>query len=369
MEIRLQDLTKKFPGRDKKTPREVVAVRDFTFRIPDGQLIALLGPSGCGKSTTLNMICGLTQPSGGQIFFGDQDVTNVAPEHRGVGMVFQNYALYPHLTVRQNICFPLENLKGKEKLTKEEMNRRAQETARLVQIEDLMDRKPKELSGGQQQRAAIARALVKMPHVLLLDEPLSNLDARLRLKTREEIRKIQRSTKITTVFVTHDQEEAMSISDLIVVMKEGVLQQAGKPQEVYDSPANLFVAKFLGTPPINVFSGEVKGERLLLDGAPVLDAPGVPDMPVAVGIRPEGFLPCADGPLTCKFHGLEVMGRDVSVLSSHGACESAVIRSIIPSETPVDTSAETVRFALKPEKVFLFEPESGKRIFLKRSGL
>ena len=173
-------------------------------------------------------------------------MTGVEPEHRGVGMVFQNYALYPHLTVRKNIMFPLENLKGKDRLSKEEMEKRVLDAAKMVSLEELLDRKPRELSGGQQQRVAIARALVKMPRVLLLDEPLSNLDARLRLQTREEIRRIQRETKITTIFVTHDQEEALSISDLIVVMKEGILQQIGKPQEVYDQPANLFVAKFFG---------------------------------------------------------------------------------------------------------------------------
>ena len=206
MKIVLQHITKTFPGRGKKNPGDVVAVADFSFEIPDGQLIGLLGPSGCGKSTTLNMICGLEKPTSGHIFFGDQDVTALPAEKRGVGMVFQNYALYPHLTVLDNILFPLENLKGKDKLSKAEMQKRAQDAAALVQIEELMDRKPSELSGGQQQRVAIARALVKMPHVLLLDEPLSNLDARLRLQTREEIRKIQRTTGITTVFVTHDQK-------------------------------------------------------------------------------------------------------------------------------------------------------------------
>ena len=255
MEVKLQNLTKKFPGRDRKKRLEVVAVNDFTFEIPDGRLIGLLGPSGCGKSTTLNLISGLVKPTSGRIFFGDDDVTDLPPEHRGIGLVFQNYALYPHLTVRQNITFPLENLKGKDKLTKAEMLEKAMEAARLVQIEELMDRKPGELSGGQQQRVAIARALVKRPKVLLLDEPLSNLDARLRLQTREEIKRIQRETGITTIFVTHDQEEAMSISDMIVVMKDGVVQQIGKPQEVYDNPVNLFVARFLGTPPINVFEG------------------------------------------------------------------------------------------------------------------
>ena len=247
MKVTLQNLTKKFPSRSKKQPQDVIAVNDFSFEIPDGQLIGLLGPSGCGKSATLNLLSGLQTPTSGKIFFGDDDVTNLPPENRGVGLVFQNYALYPHLTVRQNITFPLENRKGKDKLSKTQMADMALEAAKLVQIDGLMDRKPSELSGGQQQRVAIARALVKMPRILLLDEPLSNLDARLRLQTREEIRRIQRETGITTVFVTHDQEEAMSISDLIVVMRDGVVQQIGKPQEVYDDPVNLFVATFLGT--------------------------------------------------------------------------------------------------------------------------
>ena len=218
MKVTLQNLTKKFPSRNKKQPADVIAVNDFTFEIPDGVLLGLLGPSGCGKSTTLNLLSGLQKPTSGRIFFGDDDVTDLPAENRGVGLVFQNYALYPHLTVRQNITFPLENRTGKDKLTHQQMADMALEAAKLVQIEELMDRKPKELSGGQQQRVAIARALVKMPRILLLDKPLSNLDARLRLQTREEIRRIQKATGITTVFVTHDQEEAMSISDLIVVM-------------------------------------------------------------------------------------------------------------------------------------------------------
>ena len=249
MKIVLQNLTKRYPNRNKKIKEDVIAVNNFNFEIPDGKLIGLLGPSGCGKSTTLNMICGLEKPTSGKIFFGDDDVTDLPPENRGVGMVFQSYALYPHLTVLQNIMFPMENLKGKDKMTKEAMRAKAEEAARMVQIDQLLERKPSELSGGQQQRVAIARALVKVPRVLLLDEPLSNLDARLRLQTREEIRRIQKETGVTTVFVTHDQEEAMSISDLIVVMEAGVVQQIDKPQQVYEDPINLFVAKFLGTPP------------------------------------------------------------------------------------------------------------------------
>ncbi len=190
MKVTLQNLTKVFPNRDKKAGKDVVAVSDVTLEIPDGELIGLLGPSGCGKSTMLNLISGLLSPTGGQILFGEDDVSAVPPEKRGVGLVFQNYALYPHLTVKQNILFPLQNLRGKEKLSKSEMEERMLTAAALVQIDGLLDRKPSELSGGQQQRVAIARALVKMPRVLLLDEPLSNLDARLRLQTREEIKRI-----------------------------------------------------------------------------------------------------------------------------------------------------------------------------------
>ena len=363
MEVILQNLTKKFPSRDRKNHEDVIAVNDFTFTIPDGKLIGLLGPSGCGKSTTLNLISGLLKPTSGKIFFGEDDVTDLPPENRGIGLVFQNYALYPHLTVKKNILFPLENLKGKDKLSKEEMLKKAYDAAKLVQIDELMDRKPGELSGGQQQRVAIARALVKMPRVLLLDEPLSNLDARLRLQTREEIRRIQRETKITTIFVTHDQEEAMSISDMIVVMKAGVVQQIGKPQEVYDDPVNLFVAKFLGTPPINVFDGQVRAQKLYIGEDAVLDVSGVEDQEVYVGIRPEGFLLQEDGPFGCALSGVEVMGRDISVVCTNPASLNPTIRAIIGTENKVDTENKAVRFALKPGKVFIFHKDTEERIY------
>ncbi len=364
MKVTLQNLTKQFPSRNKKDPKPVVAVNDLSFEIPDGCLIGLLGPSGCGKSTALSLICGLQKPTAGKIFFGEDDVTDLAPEHRGVGLVFQNYALYPHLTVRQNIVFPLENLRGKDKLTREQMNEKADRIAALVQIDGLMDRKPSELSGGQQQRVAIARALVKMPRVLLLDEPLSNLDARLRLQTREEIRRIQQETGITTVFVTHDQEEAMSISDQIVVMRAGVLQQMGKPQVVYDDPANLFVAKFLGTPPIGVYKGKVEKEALYLGDTaqPVLDVPGAPEGPVYVGIRPEGYVPDPKGPLTCGLTRVEVMGRDSSMVITHPSAVSETIRCIVPGDTALQAGDKTVSFRLKPSKVHLFDVTTEERI-------
>ena len=375
MQVVLEHLTKIFPSRDKKNPADVIAVNDFDFTIPDGKLIGLLGPSGCGKSTTLNLICGLLAPTSGRILFGEDDVTELPPEARGVGLVFQNYALYPHLTVRQNIMFPLQNLRGDAKLTKEEMEAKALEAAKLVQIDMLMDRKPKELSGGQQQRVAIARALVKRPKVLLLDEPLSNLDARLRLQTREEIRRIQTETGITTIFVTHDQEEAMSISDQIVVMKDGFLQQIGRPQDVYDEPVNIFVAKFLGTPQINVFDGLIKDGLVYIGDTPVLEAGEVlkegagADREVDVAVRPEGFVMVEAGDdaeqkhiLECNLKAVEVSGRDVSIVSTHPATQGVNIRSIMGSDRNMKIEGETVRFKLKPSKVYLFDKESGKRL-------
>ena len=239
---------------------------------------------------------------------------------------------------------------------------RAYDAAKLVQIEGLMDRKPKALSGGQQQRVAIARALVKMPRVLLLDEPLSNLDARLRLQTREELKRIQQKTKITTIFVTHDQEEAMSISDMIIVMESGVIQQIGQPQEVYDQPVNMFVAKFLGTPPINMFTGKAQGGRLFIGEDDVLPAPGTPDGGYNIGIRPEGFMPAENGPLCCAFRRIEVMGRDTSVIFSHPAAEADAVRAIISSSNKPNGASGKIRFALRPDKVFLFDKTDGKRI-------
>ena len=369
MKIRLEHLTKRFPNRNKKIAEDVIAVNDFDFEIPDGKLIGLLGPSGCGKSTALNLICGLETPTEGKIFFDDDDVTQLPPENRGVGMVFQSYALYPHLTVKKNIMFPLENLKGDQKLTKEQMEEKVLEAAKTVQIEELMERRPSEMSGGQQQRVAIARALVKMPRVLLLDEPLSNLDARLRIQTREEIKRIQNETNITTIFVTHDQEEAMSISDMIVVMKAGVVNQIGKPQDVYDDPVNLFVAKFLGTPPINVYDGKVKDGELYIGEDKILGKDYVKDTKdgdVYVGIRPEGFvldkdLSGREGTLKAELKAIEVMGRDTSVVFKHQASESPS-RAIVTADNNIDHKASEIRFSVNPKKVFVFAKDSEERL-------
>ncbi len=361
MKVVLRNLTKKFPNRDKKQGGFVVAVNYFSFEIPDGKLVGLLGPSGCGKSTLLNMISGLETPTDGQIFFDENDVTDLPPEERGVGLVFQNYALYPHLTVKQNVMFPLQNLRGKNKIPKEEMERRVLEAMKLVQIEQLAARKPSELSGGQQQRVAIARAMVKMPNVLLLDEPLSNLDARLRLQTREEIKRIQVETGITTVFVTHDQEEAMSISDVIVVMKDGILQQIGKPQDVYDHPTNLFVAKFLGTPPISVYKARVTDGKVFIGNEMIMERPNITgNRDVFVAIRPEGYVPDPNGVLTCELKNIEIMGRDTSIVATNPNLDADAFRAIVDADDAKNINAgeRTVKFSLKPHKVFIFDAKT-----------
>ena len=635
MEIRIKDLTKIFPGDARKNIRDTIAVKDLNFNVDDGTLVGLLGPSGCGKSTTLYMISGLQTPTSGEVWFGDQEVTNLSPEKRGIGLVFQNYALYPHMTIYKNIEFPLTNLQveiplvtffdftlnyeyqmkkrdvldgilksvdslckrvglnkkqfqitsslegeslkltvllknvaptsknlfvdnfpkiidakltnveevqtsealfdstvratvnkigeketvdltfksrlGKDfdlpqmddtirtireaikpignpgeivisrgkrgfdlvarvksllhsrlqecfeaisnsvpmeearyfvsnvvnaenqkfvrdffkkhnlkitdmklyydkehtkiyfklhrtstetakqvmdelaeqlelsdivldtaqaiahrKLTKEERRDIVYDTAKLVQVDEYLERKPNQLSGGQQQRVAIARALVKHPRVLLLDEPLSNLDARLRLQTREEIRRIQQETGITSVFVTHDQEEAMSISDKIVVMKLGEMQQMGAPQEVYNSPANLFVAQFLGTPPINVFKGAVKGEKIYVGEDCVSEANGIKDQEVSVAIRPEGFVLADEkgkGVLHAECEMIQVMGRDISVVAKNELCTKPTFKAIISADDKVNPGK--VAFKVKPHKVFIFDAETDERIYIK----
>lgn len=350
--IRLQNVSMSFDGE------QVLNSIDLT--INDSEFLTLLGPSGCGKTTTLRIIGGFQKPTSGDVFFDGQRINDVPPYRRKINTVFQKYALFPHLDVYDNIAFGLRV----SKLSEDEIDRRVSEMLEIVSLKGFHNRKVTSLSGGQQQRVAIARALVKLPHVLLLDEPLSNLDARLRLQTREEIRKIQRATKITTVFVTHDQEEAMSISDMIVVMKDGIVQQIGKPQNVYDSPVNLFVAKFLGTPPINVFEGQIRGGSLYIGENAVLLTPGISDQPVSVGIRPEGFIPDEKGALCCQLGGMEVMGRDISVVSTHASSVNPVIRSIISSDTQIRLDAKTVRFSIKPNKIFLFRHDTGERINL-----
>jgi multiple sugar transport system ATP-binding protein len=359
MKIRLEELSKIFGNKEGV---ETVAVDKLSLDVPSGKLIGLLGPSGCGKSTTLFMIAGLHEPTGGKILFGEEDVTDIPPEQRGIGLVFQNYALYPHMTVRQNIAFPLNNskefkekYKGDRKGFKAEVERIVQETATVVDIEELLDRKPAQLSGGQQQRVAIARALAKNPKVLLLDEPLSNLDARLRLQTREEIKRIQRKTGVTTIFVTHDQEEAMSISDQIVVMKDGVLQQVAAPQDMYDNPGNAFVATFLGNPPINMFDAEVVNGHIVLNGKEMMEVE-LENQAVRLAVRPESFKIDPKG-LKASITKVEHIGRDKLIGIN---LNDQNVNALVDSEYNAKVG-EPIHVSFKEKGVHVFTPE-GKRI-------
>ena len=328
MDITIKNLTMDFGSGTK-------ALDNLSTTIPSGQLVSLLGPSGCGKSTTLMLLAGLYKPTQGSIYFGEQDVTKIEAEHRGIGMVFQNYALYPHLSILKNILFPLKM----QKMPKDKAMAKALEVAKLVQIDHLLDRKPGQLSGGQQQRVAIARALVKEPKVLLLDEPLSNLDAKLRLEMREEIRRIQLEVGITAIFVTHDQEEAMSISDNILLMSDGKLQQESKPQEMYNNPSNLFVAGFIGSPPINLID---QPENKVL------------------GIRPENLLIAT--PDTAEFSGQvtykETIGRDTFIKVK---TDAQLLNVLVDGNEAVERG-DTVHLRAEAVNKYYFDKTTGGRI-------
>lgn len=345
MEIRIENLTKAYG--------DFKAVDNMSLHIKDGDLVSLLGPSGCGKSTTLFMLAGLLDPTEGKIFFGDKEVTKIAPEDREIGLVFQNYALYPHMTVMDNITFPLIN----KKVPKKEAQERAIEVAKLVQIDGLMDRKPKELSGGQQQRVAIARALVKRPSVLLLDEPLSNLDAKLRVETREEIRRIQQEVGITTIFVTHDQDEAMSISDKMAVLKQGVLQQYEVPQEMYKNPGNEFVAKFLGVPQINMCDAVVKDGVMSCGDFVLRKGVNLPDGPVHAGIRPEAFVVTDEGQKVL-INKKQVTGRDLMVDFNIG---ENPIRALIDNDIDVEVD-KMLPVSIRANQILCFDANTSEAV-------
>ena len=323
------------------TDEGVVAVQDFNIDVADKEFIVLVGPSGCGKSTTLRMIAGLEEISGGELFIDGKQMNDVAPKDRDIAMVFQNYALYPHMTVYENIAFPLKLKKiaetdadGKthlKKMPNDEIDRRVREAAEILDITQFLDRKPKALSGGQRQRVAIGRAIVRSPKVLLMDEPLSNLDAKLRNQMRAEIIKLRQRINTTFIYVTHDQTEAMTLGDRIVIMKDGFIQQIGTPQEVFDHPANLFVAGFIGTPQMNLFDAKlVKNSdgkyAVAIDGINVelaedkqarLSAKNVPEQDVTLGVRPDHIMLCADG-VKGTVDVSELMGSSVHLhISTH----------------------------------------------------
>ena len=340
------------------------ALKSVNFSIEQGDLVCLLGPSGCGKSTILNMIAGLLQPTGGDIQFRKSSVINTEPKDRNIGFVFQNYALYPHMTVLENIMFPLTV--GQNKISKEEAKKVAEEYMQLTNIEELAEKKPGTLSGGQQQRVAITRALVQKPEVLLLDEPLSNLDARLRLKIREEIRRLVKEVGITTIFVTHDQEEALSISDKIILLNEGVIQHHDDPQNLYLEPNNLFVAKFIGNPIINILEVEVKDgvithPSFTLQASELVESRFRKELEqghYSLGLRPEDLVPSENGLFTVTVTAVELIGRERIL---HFTLGEQNIKSIVSVEHKIE-EGDTLSFDLLRHKLFLFD-QNGERVY------
>ena len=358
MRVVLQQLTKRFGI--------VTAVDALDLEIGDGEFVALLGPSGCGKTTTLLMIAGIYRPTSGAIIFGERRVDHLMPKERGLGMVFQSYALYPHMTVAQNIGFPLAMRRG---IAKDEIARRVREAAGLVHVDQLLARKPAQLSGGQQQRVALARALVKRPDILLLDEPLSNLDARLRHEMRGEIKRLQKEVGITAIFVTHDQLEALTMADRVAIMSDAKLQAYETPDALYSRPANQFVAEFIGSPPMNFFAAELtqrngsllaKADGIEMELAPSRAPRADALRQVTVGIRPEHLAIVAPGAghATGEIYVIEPMGREQIVDVTVGERR---LRAIAPLgfAAPVGGS---VGLRAAVEHVHLFDPAGGGRL-------
>jgi len=352
-------------GLKKVFDNKFEALKAVDFTIEKGDLVCLLGPSGCGKSTILNLIAGLLSPTDGDIRFNGTSVVKTEPKDRNIGFVFQNYALYPHMTVLENVMFPLTV--GEKKIKKNEAQKIAEKFMKLTNIEELSQKKPGTLSGGQQQRVAITRALVQSPEVLLLDEPLSNLDARLRLKIREEIRRLVKEVGITTIFVTHDQEEALSISDKIILMNEGIIQQNDDPQNLYLEPNNLFVAKFIGNPIINILPVEVKEGQMI---HPAFTIPvdrftdirfkkPLTDGQYTLGIRPEDVLTTLQtGLFQTEIKSVELIGRE-RILNFDLAAKH--MKSIVSIEEIIEEGAQ-VSFDFHYKKAFIFD-EKGERVY------
>jgi multiple sugar transport system ATP-binding protein len=358
-EVRLVGISKRYEG----TPADKAALQHLDLSIPSGELVVLVGPSGCGKSTTLRIVAGLEEPTTGQVLIDDRDVTRVPPAERDIAMVFQSYALYPHMTVYENLAFALRI----RKLRDAEIRRRVEEVARSLDIVGYLDRRPKALSGGQRQRVAIGRAVVRSPKVFLFDEPLSNLDAKLRGDMRREIARIHQTAKTTAMYVTHDQVEAMTLADRIVVLKDGTLQQVGTPLEIYDAPANRFVAGFFGTPSMNFLAAQVAhgaGQTTIRGPGFELAAPELPErdgVDVTVGIRPERVgleeRP-ATVPLPARVGIREVLGAEVVLHLDSAAGEITVRTDARAAARPGDA----VTVWLDPRAVHLFDARSELRL-------
>ena len=386
--VRLQNIKKIYPNTEKKkkkkkdeaekkvnlqiTDEGVVAVQEFNLDIADGEFIVLVGPSGCGKSTTLRMVAGLEEISDGELYIDDRLVNDVAPKDRDIAMVFQNYALYPHMTVRENMAFSLKL----KKLPKDEINEKVNQAAEILGITEFLDRKPKALSGGQRQRVAIGRAIVRNPKVLLMDEPLSNLDAKLRNQMRAEIIKLRKRIQTTFLYVTHDQTEAMTLGDRIVIMRDGFIQQIGTPQEVFSHPKNLFVAGFIGTPQMNFFDAKLvkKGDcycvqmlgkfvELTAEQNAALKAANASEMDIIAGIRPVN-MSLADGEgFEAMIDVSEMMGSELHLHMSIDGGKDVV--AVIPTanlDLNKTRSGSAVRFTFDPALMHLFNAETEENL-------
>jgi sn-glycerol 3-phosphate transport system ATP-binding protein len=367
-EVAYHEVTKVFPGG-------ATAVETLNLLVRDGEFLVLVGPSGCGKTTALRMVAGLDEPTSGAIAIGETVVNGVPPQDRDVAMVFQNYALYPHQTVRQNLAFGLRQ----RKVPKDDVVRRVREVSELLALEELMDRKPAQLSGGQRQRVAMGRALARSPQVFLLDEPLSNLDAQLRTQLRSELRRIHQLRPTTSIYVTHDQVEAMTLGDRVAVMNQGTLLQLGTPQEIYRSPANVFVASFIGSPPMNLLRGNAADGRVGA-GSVAADVDGVPTGPLVVGIRPEAFhLPegTSEPTVDVNVEVVEQLGHETILYGSirgervnpvgaeQGLTTLPADRATIVARLDarrVPRVGETVPLAFAPVDLRLFDAHTGERI-------
>lgn len=373
--VELKHICKIYPNNDKKkkhnlkvTDEGVLAVDDFNLEIKDKEFIVLVGPSGCGKSTTLRMVAGLEEISKGELYIDNRLVNDVEPKDRDIAMVFQSYALYPHMTVRQNMEFPLKL----RKMPKDEIDRKVNEAAEILDITQYLDRKPKALSGGQRQRVAIGRAIVREPKVLLMDEPLSNLDAKLRNQMRAEIIKLRQRIDTTFIYVTHDQTEAMTLGDRIVIMKDGVVQQIGTPQEVYEHPINIFVAGFIGVPIMNFFDGElikdgvryyveVEGARIELspEKEAKMAARGVQAQKVTVGVRPE-HIELAEVPgkmIPAKIDVSEMMGSQINLHINVNGKEGIIIVDTMSNAGRTFQMGEEINFTFAPEVIHVFDAD------------
>ncbi len=347
--VTLQNVKKSFGSTD--------VIHGIDVEIADGEFIVIVGPSGCGKSTLLRMVAGLETVTSGDILIGGKRANDLEPMERDIAMVFQNYALYPHMSVEQNMGYGLR-IAG---LPKAEIRKKVEEAAKLLQLEALLDRKPKQLSGGQRQRVAMGRAIVREPAVFLFDEPLSNLDAKLRVQMRLEIKELQSKLGITALYVTHDQVEAMTMADRMIVMNGGVAEQIGTPLDVYERPRTLFAAQFIGSPAMNVVDAEVQGGRVMLGGVAICDT-AVRDGPVKLGLRPEHLQPLADGPLSLEVQLSEPLGANTLLHGRLTEAGNAAFTASLPGVHGMEPGGKRLKLSVDASDVHLFDPGSGERL-------